>query len=372
MDLSLSEDQQSISDLAGRIFTEKLTPQRLRDIETDPAGRWFADDVWNELAKADLLGVCLPESVGGGGYGFMEACLILEQQGRAVAPLPLLATLVLAALPIARFGSSEQQQQLLPGVIDGSAILTAALYEAGEYIVPRVPATTATPDGNGWRLDGEKILVPAAHLAAKVLVPARTNGSVGVFLVDPSGDGVELERNESINDEPVYLLRLTGAAGEALGDPQQGDEIVDWITARAIAALCSIQAGVCEGALRLTASYVSEREQFGSKIGTFQAVAQRSADAYIDTEGIRLTAIQAAWRLSEELPSSDEVHIAKFWASFGGDRVVHAAQHLHGGVGMDLDYPVHRYFRWSKVNELMLGTATEHLRLLGERIAAAP
>ena len=194
-----------------------------------------------------------------------------------------------------------------------------------------------------------------------------------MFLVDPtSSGGVELERNEAINDEPLFTIRLHGAAGEALGDPHGGDEIVEWLTDRAIAAVCSIQAGVCEAALRLTAAYVSEREQFGSKIGTFQAVAQRIADAYIDTEAIRLTAIQAAWRLSEELPANDEVHIAKFWASFGGDRVVHAAQHLHGGVGVDLDYPVHRYFRWSKVIELTLGTATEHLRRLGQRIAAAP
>ena len=372
MDLSLSEDQQSIADLAGQILTDKLPPQRVREIETDPAGRWFADDVWNELAKADLLGVCLPESLGGGGYGFMEACLILEQQGRAVAPLPLLPTLVLGALPIARFGSAEQQQCIIPGVIDGSTILTAALIETGDYIVPRVPATTATADGDSWRLDGEKILVPAAHLASTMVVPARVNGGVGVFLVDPHGDGVELERNESINDEPVFAVRLSGATGEALGDPHDGSEIVDWIAARATSALCSVQAGVCDKAMRLTATYVSEREQFGSKIGTFQAVAQRLADAYIDVEGIHLTALQAAWRLSEELPAGDEVHIAKFWASFGGDRVVHAAQHLHGGVGVDLDYPIHRYYRWSKVIELALGTATEHLRLLGQRIAAAP
>src|SRR5689334_352486 len=117
MDLSLSEEQQAIADLAGQILADKLPPQRLREIEADPSGRWFADDAWNELAKADLLGVCLPESVGGGGYGFMEACLILEQQGRTVAPVPLFATLVLGALPIARFGSAEQQKELLPGVI---------------------------------------------------------------------------------------------------------------------------------------------------------------------------------------------------------------------------------------------------------------
>jgi alkylation response protein AidB-like acyl-CoA dehydrogenase len=147
--------------------------------------------------------------------------------------------------------------------------------------------------------------------------------------------------------------------------------VVSFIVERATAGLCSTEVGVCEAALRLTASYVSEREQFGAKIGTFQAVAQRIADAYIDTEAIRLTALQAAWRLSEGLDAADELAIAKFWAADGGHRVVHAAQHLHGGIGMDTDYPVHRYYRWSKVIELNLGTATEHLRRLGERIATS-
>src|SRR3954468_2829431 len=129
MDLSLSEEQQSIADLAAQILTDKLPPARVREIESDPSGRWFADDVWNELAKADLLGVCLPESVGGGGYGFVEACLLLEQQGRTVGALPMLATLVPGALPIAQFGTDAQQHSLLPGVIDGSTVLTAALSE---------------------------------------------------------------------------------------------------------------------------------------------------------------------------------------------------------------------------------------------------
>jgi alkylation response protein AidB-like acyl-CoA dehydrogenase len=371
VDFTLSEEQEAIAELAGRIFTEKLPPERLREIETDPAGRWFADDVWNELAKSDLLGVCLPESVGGGGYGFVEACLLAEQQGRTVAPVPLVPTLVLGALPIARFGTAEQQS-LLAGVIDGSVILTAALSEAGDYLTPSLPATTATRDGDTWRLTGTKVVVPAAHLATRALVPAAVDSGVGVFVVDPASGGVQIERNVAINDEPLSTVHLDGAAGEPLGDAHDGDAVLDWISARAIAALCSMQAGLCDAALRITASYVSEREQFGSKIGTFQAVAQRIADAYIDTEAIRLTAQQAAWRLSEELPAADELHIAKFWAADGGHRVVHAAQHLHGGVGVDLDYPVHRYFRWTKVIELSLGTATEHLRRLGQRIAAAP
>jgi alkylation response protein AidB-like acyl-CoA dehydrogenase len=371
VDFTLSEEQEAIAELAGRIFAEKLPPERLREIETDPAGRWFADDVWNELAKSDLLGVCLPESVGGGGYGFVEACLLADQQGRAVAPLPLVPTIVLGALPIARFGTSDQQD-LLAGVIDGSVILTAALTEIGDYLTPSLPATTAAADSDSWRLTGTKVVVPAAHLATRILVPARVDGGTGVFVVDPAAGGVDIERNVAINDEPLSTVHLDGAVGEPLGDVHDGAAILDWISHRAIAALCSTQAGVCDAALRITASYVSEREQFGSKIGTFQAVAQRIADAYIDAEAVRLTAQQAAWRLAEELPAADELHIAKFWAADGGHRVVHATQHLHGGIGVDLDYPVHRYFRWTKVIELSLGSATEHLRHLGQRIAATP
>jgi alkylation response protein AidB-like acyl-CoA dehydrogenase len=133
-----------------------------------------------------------------------------------------------------------------------------------------------------------------------------------------------------------------------------------------------MQAGVCEEALRITARYVSEREQFGTRIGTFQAVAHRAADAYIDTEAIRLTAWQAAWRLHAGLDAKDELAVAKFWAAEGGQRVVHAAQHLHGGIGVDTDYPIHRYFRWTKQIELTLGGATVSLLRLGAALAAEP
>jgi alkylation response protein AidB-like acyl-CoA dehydrogenase len=369
MDLELSEEQQAITELAGRILSEELPPERVRAVETDADGRWFAEDVWAALAKADLLGVCLPESEGGGGYGFLEATLLLEQQGRTVAPLPLLPTLVLGGLPIARFGSPEQRASLLPGVAAGSTILTAAMFESGDEFAPSTPVTTAVESSGTWRLTGTKEFVPAAHLADRVLVPAATgDGAQAVFIVDPA-DGVELERNVALDDEPLYTVRLDGAVGSPLGEPAERGDVARWIEQRAIAGLCAQHVGVCDGALKITSGYVSEREQFGSKIGTFQAVAQRLADAYIDTEAIRLTALQAAWRLSEDLPADDEINIAKFWASDGGHRVAHACQHVHGGIGVDLDYPIHRYFRWSKRIEFTLGSATEHLRLLGRRIA---
>jgi alkylation response protein AidB-like acyl-CoA dehydrogenase len=279
-------------------------------------------------------------------------------------------------MPIAEFGTETQRKQLLPDVIAGHATLTGALYEPGDVAVPVVPSTQATPDGDGWRLDGEKSLVVGADRAAAILVPARTSeSSYAVFLVSPTASGVHLTREVAVSGEPQWTVRLDGVhvdGGALLGGAQQGAEIVAWISDRLAAAVCATQTGVCEEALAITAKYVSEREQFGSKLGTFQAVGNRVADAYIDTEAIRLTTLQAVWRLSEGLDAHDELMTAKFWAAEGAQRVVHAAQHLHGGIGMDLDYPIHRYFRWAKVLELTLGGASPSLLRLGASLATQP
>ena len=161
-------------------------------------------------------------------------------------------------------------------------------------------------------------------------------------------------------------------AADVLGSAENGAEILEWTVERATAALCAITVGVCEEAVRMTAEYTKTREQFDRPIATFQAVGQRAADAYIDTEAIRLTAWQAVWRLAEELPAAAEVAVAKFWAAEGGQRVVHAAQHLHGGMGVDRDYPLHRYFLWAKVLELSLGGTTPQLLKLGKILADEP
>lgn len=372
MDFTLNEDQQAVSDLANRILSEQLAPERVAAIEAQPD--WFAADTWAELARAQLLGVPLREDVGGAGFSLVEACLVLEQIGRTAAPLPYLATVILGAMPIDQFGSAAQRRRYLPAVIDGSLILTAALAEAGNTLVPAVPATVATRDGKGWRLDGEKRFVSAAHLAGRMLVPARTGpGSAGVFLVDPKAAGVALERVQTTALEPQFVVTLSGTkvdAGEVLGDPGQGGAVVTWMVDRAIAGLCNMQAGVSDAALRLTARHVSEREQFGVKIATFQAAAHRAADAFIDTEAVTLTARQAAWLLAMNRPADEALAVAKFWAAEGGQRVAHAAQHLHGGIGVDTAYPLHRYFRWTKQIELTLGGAAVHLLRLGACIAA--
>ena len=159
------------------------------------------------------------------------------------------------------------------------------------------------------------------------------------------------------------------AASQVIAD---GAEIYDDLVRHHTAALSMVAAGVVKAALDMTARYTSEREQFDKKIASFQAVGQRAADAYIDAEMIRLTAISAIWRLSEGWPADQEIAIAKYWAGDGGMRALHACQHLHGGIGVDLDYPLHRYFIWGKQIEHELGTPTRQLLSLGAMLAATP
>src|SRR5438045_7533569 len=164
MDFSFTEEQQEIQGLAAQILGDKVTHERLKEIEASP--EWFDRDLWAELGKAGLVGIALPDDVGAGGFGILEAALVLEEVGRTVAPVPYFATVILGALPIAEFGSDEQRKRLLPGVAEGDTILTAALIE-DLNTAPTSPTTTAKDGG----LTSIKMLVPAAHLATTIIVP---------------------------------------------------------------------------------------------------------------------------------------------------------------------------------------------------------
>jgi alkylation response protein AidB-like acyl-CoA dehydrogenase len=369
MDFTFTEEQDAVRDLAAQIFEGHATTERVKEIER---GDERVDrELWRALADAGLLAIAVPEEHGGSGLGLVELCLLLEQQGRRVAPVPLWPTLVLGALPLAEFGTPEQQREWLPAVARGDVVLTAALSEPGVNDALQ-PQATATRDGDAWRLDGTKPSVPAAHLAERVLVPAETReGEPGVFLVDPAGAGVDRTPAATTDRSKVAHLALAGASGERLGG-DDGRRVTAWMLDRALVGLCALQVGVAEGALRMAADYTSERQQFGRPLSTFQGVALKAADAYIDTEAMRVTLWQAAWRLIAGLEATQEVMVAKWWAAEGGQRVVHVTQHLHGGMGADVDYPVHRYFLWGKQIEVTLGGASAQLARLGRTLAEAP
>ena len=374
MDFSFSEEQEAVRELAGRIFTDLSTHERLREFETDPDSDRFDRKLWAELAAAGLLGIALPESVGGAGLGFLETGLIVEAAGRTAAYVPAIETLAAAAPAVARFGTEDQRQRWLPGVVAGELVLTTALVELGGS--PDAPSVVAEPSGDGWTLSGTKACVPSGMFADAILVPARVGpDGVAVFIVETAANGLTLERQPVNTGQSEAVVTLGGVrvgADALLGSVEEGRSVVEWLVQRSTTAVALAQAGAAAAALALVAEYTKTREQFGKPIATFQAVGQRAADAYVDTEAIRLTAWQAAWRISENLPADNEVSVAKFWAADGGQRVVHAAVHLHGGVGVDRDYPLHRYFLMTKHYELTLGGATEQLLELGAALAAEP
>src|SRR5262249_36348717 len=294
VDFTFTEEQDAVRDLAAQLFAGHATTERVKQVEASETR--VDPDLWRALADAGLLAIAVPEEHGGSGLGLVELCLLLEEQSRRVAPVPLWPTLVLGALPIAEFGSPEQQQRFLPGVASGDVILSAALSEPG-LNDPLRPQTAASRDGDGWRLDGVKPSVPAGHVADWVLVPAVTgDGELGVFLVDPAGRGVESTVAVTTDRAKVAHLALSGAPAERLGGTEEvaGRRATAWMLDRALVGVCALQVGVAEGALRMAADYTSERQQFGRPLSTFQGVALKAADAYIDTEAMRVTLWQPA------------------------------------------------------------------------------
>jgi len=374
MDFSFSEEQEAVRELADRIFTDLSTQERLREMETDPSNDRFDRKLWSELAGAGLLGIALPEDVGGAGLGFLETGLLAEAAGRTAAYVPVVECIAAAAPAVARFGTAAQHQQWLPGVVAGDTVLTTALVELGG--TPSAPALVAEPSGDGWSLTGVKACVPSGTVADAVLVSARIEpDGVAVFIVPRGAAGVSVETMTANNGQPEGLVSLEGVTvgtDALLGSVADGPAIVEWLVQRSTTALALQQAGAAAASLALVAEYTKNREQFGKPIATFQAVGQRAADAYVDAEAIRLTAWQAAWRIDVGLPADKEVAVAKFWAADGGQRVVHAAVHLHGGVGVDREYPLHRFFLNAKHIELTLGGATDQLLRLGATLAAEP
>ncbi|MCZ7536893.1 MAG: acyl-CoA/acyl-ACP dehydrogenase [Acidimicrobiia bacterium] len=371
MDFGLSEEQLELQALARRILSDRMTSARLKEI--DASADWFDRDTWAELAKANLLGVALPEEHGGLGMGFTDLCLLLTEVGRSVAPLPVVTCLASAAMALAEFGSPDHRA-LLPSVVAGDMILTAALTEPGGDAYR--PVTEATRSGDGWKISGVKTTVPAAHLSEAMLVPAVSDGATQVFVVDAGAPGLTRERQETIGREPQWRLTLDDVAvpdGAMLAsDESSGEQMLGWIVARTTVALAAVASGVSAEALRLTAEYATQRHQFDRPIGSFQAVGQRLADAFIDNRAIELTMQAAATHLDEGREVPAEIATAKFWAADGGSRVVHAALHVHGGVSIDNDYPIHRYFLWMKQIESMLGAATPQLLRLGRILATEP
>jgi 3-oxocholest-4-en-26-oyl-CoA dehydrogenase beta subunit len=364
MDFSTPEAATDLGGLARSIVDAICTPDRQREL--DKQDERFDRELWSKLVDADVLSTTAPESLGGGGFGVLEETAVLVALGRQIAAVPYLESVVLAAGALAKFGSESLQRDWATPAVAGEKILTVALDgDMGEG-----PVQARSVD-SGYRLTGSRALVSYGPVADAFLVPAETDAGTRVFLVSASDDGVSTTSLDTTGHGSVGHLDLQGVeldGGRLVG----GDEVLPWLTTRGTLARSAFQLGVLERALELTAQYAREREQFDRPIGSFQAVGQRLADGYIDIKGLRLTVTQAAWRLSEDLPADLEVGTAAFWAAEAGHRVAHTAVHVHGGVGIDVDHPVHRYFLAAKQTEFAVGGATGQLLRIGRELAETP
>ncbi|MGW2560533.1 acyl-CoA dehydrogenase family protein [Streptomyces sp. NPDC001514] len=355
MDFTPRDEQAAARDLAARIFGDLSTHERLA-----AAGTGTDAELWKALCAAGL-----PAAVED--VGLLGLVLMLEEQGRTTAQVPFAVSCVYGLLAVDRHGTDEQRDRLLPSLRDGTAVATGAFPARGAVRADGDGRLTGVVTWVPWLRDATHVLVPDADHRVW-LIRAADAETTPVETTAPWAAGrlvLDGTRGERLGGDGAY-----GAYGDgAYGDRAYGDKAYEDVLAAARIAFAGLQAGVCAGSLARAVAYTSVREQFGRPLSTRQAVQLRAADAYMDTEAIRVTAYEAAWRYDEGLPCATHALTAGWWASEAGKRVVHTGQHLHGGLGADLDHPVHRHFLWGRQLDAYPGCGSEVLAELGDLIA---
>ncbi len=364
MDFGQDEVARAISGLARDVLRAECDPT---------AGDGYDERAWSALAKAGLLSLVLPVDLDGDGLGIGELATLLAEVGRRAAAVPALSALAFGALTVAQYGTSEQRAALLPGVGDGTALLTAAVSEPGTPL-PAAPASTATPaesilrrsgrynDHNvsrstsEWRLSGTKTTVPYATQAHRVLVTAATPDGVGVFLLDPHADGVTATSTPTSTGAAEHTLTLSDAPADLLGTDTIGTPAAA-LHDNAVAGALALGSGALAGALELTTEHLRTRHQFGKPLATFQAVAQQIADVYIAARTVELSATSAVWRLATGRDATEDIDVATYWLTAEALPALRTCHHLHGGLGVDVTYPLHRYYATLKDLARFLGGA---------------
>ncbi|MEV7980059.1 acyl-CoA dehydrogenase family protein [Streptomyces sp. NPDC086519] len=375
MDFTPTEAQAEARDLAARIFADLATHERLR-----AAGTGSDPELWKALTAAGLVAAVAE-------LGLLGLVLLLEEQGRTTAQVPYAASCVYGQLAIAAHGTGEQRERLLPGIGDGSVVVTGA-FPAQTSVRPSSHGGSVRPSSYGGSVRPSShggAVRPSSHggLSGTVPVVPWLRDATHVLVADaerrlwlvPIGEGTGIEEVELTAPWSAGRLTLEEAPAEPLGTgpgPGLGSDPGAYadVLATARTAFAGLQAGVCAGSLARAVAHTNAREQFGRPLATRQGVQLRAADAHMDTEAIRVTAYEAAWRRDAGLPYATHALTAAWWASEAGQRVVHTGQHLHGGAGADVDHPVHRHFLWGRQLDAYLGSGGEVLQELGELIAS--
>jgi len=364
MDLALTEEQEMLR-TAGRDFlTEKFPKTVVKEIEESETG--YSPEIWREMAGLGWMGLAFPDKYGGADMSFLDLAVLLEEMGRACLPGPYFSTVILGGLPILDMGSEEQKQEYLPKIASGESIFTLALTELSARYDAAAITVEAIADKDGYILNGAKLFVPDAHIADYMLVVARTDkkakpeDGITIFIVDAKSPGISSTVLKTIaNDKlcEVVFDQVKVPRENILGQLNQGWSGVQKIVERTAVAKCCEMVGCIQQALDMTVSYAKERIQYDRPIGSFQVIQHYCVDMFTDVEGARLSTYQAAWMLSEGLPCTEEVAIAKAWASQASQRVLVLAHQVHGAIGCTIDHDLQYYTRRAKAAEVTFGDA---------------
>ena len=369
MSLVLTDEQELIKQAAAEFLKENSPVTHLREMRDseDPAG--FSKKLWKEMAELGWAGIPFAEEVGGAGLGFAELGVLLEECGRTLAPYPFLSTVVLGGGAVALGGSEAQQQAILQGVCKGETFLALAFQETGRFSPWAIDAK-AEKAGAGFRISGEKIFVLDGHVADHLVVAARTSGSAGeregitLFLVDPATEGCTVTRTimvDSRNAARVELSDVTVTAEAVLGEVDRGADILDVIFDRAAALLSAEMVGLSSEVFERTVDYLKTREQFGVRIGSFQALKHRAAAMFCEVELAQAVALDALRALDEERPyASRTVSAAKARCSDAASLVTCEGLQMHGGIGMTDEEEIGLFLKRAKAAELTLGDSAYH------------
>lgn len=368
MNFALNDQQELLKKEARRFFETECPKKLVREVQKSEAG--YSREIWRKMADLGWIGLMIPEEYNGSGGTLFDLGLLFEEIGRAICPGPLFSTILFGVVPLLEAGSEEQKRRLLPAVANGEVVLTMALSEPEADYAPRFMTTQARAGNGGYALFGTKLFVPYAHVADVVLTVAATGPvdadgkGMTVFLVPRGAEGLGLAALDSVGRDKLHEVTLNAvltAAADAVGGIGEGWPVVEATLDKATAIQCMETVGVMQQELSMTAEYTQNRVQFGRPIGSFQAVQHRLADMMTDVEAARWLSYRAVWQLGEGLPARREVAIAKAWVGNACQRVAYSAQHLHGGMGMDMEHDLHFYFEWAKARQLTLGATPWHL-----------
>ncbi|HET8706825.1 MAG TPA: acyl-CoA dehydrogenase family protein, partial [Pseudomonadales bacterium] len=317
MDFNYSQDQLAIKEVADRMFRDLGGDEQIKQCYKE--ARPFHKELWQQLANAGLLGACLPAEFGGSEMGMTELGIVIEAQGRAVAPVPLIETVVACAMPIAQFAKTELKQRILPGVVSGELILTQARPYSG--LQNRQPVT-AIANGDSWILNGESALALYAPAADGFLVTAKlAQGGHWVGFCDAQVNGVNVVAQKSSSNEQAGLVKFHNvqiSPDNTIAVGAEADQLIEWQLQRTYAALAAQQVGVLKEGIRRAADYTNERKQFNRSLSSFQAVAQQAADAYMAVEALQGVYWRALDDIDHNGPSALSSRVAKFWICESG------------------------------------------------------